>query len=612
MESISDLLSPFDELEIICEKHGIPCLGLCSNTSCNSQVKLFCMKCIKSGETCITKEKHELITVSEILLRFFKSEDKYESTEIKEFLKMNKIINNYDKKEINNILFEFKNLKEEKHIKQLEKYFHELINFFIEKFKLKNNIKLEKIKNRSKSYNKKYEKDINILLKIKLPEINEKNIDSNKKIKEIIKKGYKLSTPRNFVNSVKLLNNISKVTQIANRLNKKIYINKVYSNMSNINDKRKKLENKIDKILNDLENKFEKKMENIEKLIILPKDNKSIYISKNISFLNFSSDPKNLKYKGDICINAHKHNSINKVFCAFKSFSNETFIVWGTNMYFIEFFDLDKNEIVKTIKNAHINVIYSCRHYPDKKNKIDYLITSSHDRNVKIWDISDFSCKLTIYGSHMSNHIYSVSILFEENKNMNYVITSCPNDFMKIYDFSGKLLQKFGQMDENTYFLDTYYDNKTKKYFILNGNSTDVKSYNFKDGEIYQIYKGLPLSWHMSVIIHEKNEQQILIESDGNGYIRMWEFHTANLIKCIFTNSFVNLRGVCLWNERYLFAGGSDHQIKLFDLIDSKCILSYKEHTSAVCTLDKSKSKIYGECLLSQGTDGKIKIWISN
>ena len=59
-------------------------------------------------------------------------------------------------------------------------------------------------------------------------------------------------------------------------------------------------------------------------------------------------------------------------------------------MFFIEIFDLDKNEIVKAIKNAHINVIYSCRHYPDKKNKIDYLITSSYDRNVKIWDIVIF------------------------------------------------------------------------------------------------------------------------------------------------------------------------------------------------------------------------------
>ena len=116
----------------------------------------------------------------------------------------------------------------------------------------------------------------------------------------------------------------------------------------------------------------------------------------------------------------------------------------------------------------------------------------------------------------------------------------------------------------------------------------------------------------MSAIVYESNEQQILIESDGNGYIRMWDFHKANLIKSFFTNYLVNLRGICLWNEKYLFAGASDHQIKLFDLINGKYVKFYKEHISSVCTLDKIKSSKFGECLVSQGLDGKIKIWSAN
>ena len=611
MESPNELLSQFDNLEILCENHGIPCLGLCSNTSCNSQVKLLCMKCIKSGNTCITKENHELITISEILFRFFKSEEKLLSTEIKEFLKLNKIFNNFDKKDLNNILSDYKNLKENKNIKQIETIIYDLVNYFTEIFKLKNDRKLEKLKRRSKSNEKKYEKDMNILLSMKLPDINEKNIDKKKNFKEIIKKGYQLTSPKNFFNSVKLLNDFHKFTKISNKLNNQIYANKVCSNISNLNDNRKKLEKKIDSLLNELETKLEIKMEKIEKSIIPSKDNKFDYTSKIISCSNFSSNPQNLKYKGDLCINAHKYNSIDKVFCAFNSFSNESLVAWGTTMFFIELFDLDKNEIFKTIKNAHINIIYSCRHFPDKKKKIDYIITSSYDRNVKLWDIKDCSCNLTIFNPHISNHIYSVSILFEEEKNKNYIITSCTHDFMKIYDFSGKLKQTFGQMDINTYFIDTYYDDKKKKYYILNANSSDVKSYNFNNGEIYKIYKGFPQSWHMSVIIHEIKEKQILIASDGNGYIRMWGFHSANLIKSIFTNSFINLRGICLWNEKYLFAGASDHQIKLFDLIEGKYIFFYKEHTKNVCTLDKIKSKRYGECLLSQGLDGKIKIWSS-
>ena len=319
-----------------------------------------------------------------------------------------------------------------------------------------------------------------------------------------------------------------------------------------------------------------------------------------------------LIFKGDICNTAHKMNSINKVFCAFKTFSNESYIVWGTPFFNIEFFDLEKNTIVYTIKNAHLNIIYSCRHYPDTKNKIDYLITSSFDRNVKVWNIKDFSNKTIINNAHQSNYIYSVSILCEENENKNYIITSCINDFIKVWDFFFFFLEKMGQMDENIYFVDTFYDTKNKKYYILSGNYSDVKSYDFKSGELYKRYKGMPQSWHMSALVYENKEQQILIESDGNGYIRMWEFHKANLIKSIFTSYLVNLRGICLWNDRYLFAGANDHQIKLFDLIEGKFIKCYKEHISSVCTLEKIKSKKYGECLLSQGLDGKIKIWSIN
>ena len=610
MDLLNDYLSPLDNLEFICEEHGIPCEGLCSNSFCNNKTKLLCMKCIKSGNTCITKKKHELVTLSEFMLRFFKSENK-SKLEIQDILKMNSIINEYDKNELNNVKSEFKSIKEEKNIKIIENKLIEMINYFIEAFKSKNKLKLEKLKERSKSH-KKYEKDINNLLNIRMPEIDQKIIDNDKKLKEVIKKGCSLSTPKNFVNSVKLLNNKNKFTEISIRLNKKIYASNVYSNISTMNDNRKKLENKINTILDDLEKKFDKKMELIQNSIIIPQNDKILYSSYNSSILKFSSNPYNLKYKGDICNTAHKSNSIDKVFCAFKSYSNESFIVWGTTIYSIEFFDLEKNKIINTIKNAHINTIYSCRHYQDKKNKLDYLITSSYDRNVKVWNVKDFTSKVIIYNAHTSNYIYSACILFEENENKNYIITSCPSDFMKIWDFSAKLVEKIGHMDENTYFVDTYYDSKNKKYYILNGNYADVKSYDFKSGEVYKRYKGTPQSWHMSAIVYESNEQQILIESDGNGYIRMWDFHKANLIKSFFTNYLVNLRGICLWNEKYLFAGASDHQIKLFDLINGKYVKFYKEHISSVCTLDKIKSSKFGECLVSQGLDGKIKIWSAN
>ena len=181
---------------------------------------------------------------------------------------------------------------------------------------------------------------------------------------------------------------------------------------------------------------------------------------------------------------------------------------------------------------------------------------------------------------------------------------------MKIWDFSGKYIRNLGQNDESTYFIDIYFDNKDKKNYILNANSVDVKSYTFKNGELYHKYKGTPQTWHMSAVVNETKNRQILIESDGNGYIRMWDFHTAILIKSITSSPTLNLRGICLWNDDYLFAAGNDYQVKLYDLTQGKFVKSFKGHTSTVCSIEKVVHPKYGECLISQGLDGKLKMWI--
>ena len=606
MESLSELLSPFDDLEILCEEHGIPCIGLCSDNNCKEKTRFLCMRCVKSGNTCITEKKHELITLAEMLYRFFIKEEN-NSIYLLNIQTMNRIISEYKKGELNNVLNEFGKVKIESSLKinEAQTQFLNLINNLIDSFKAKNKEKLDELKNISKK-NEENEKDIQFLLNIKIPEFDKKNMDNNQKLLDFMNNGYKLSSPKNFINSVKLLNDSKKFLQTSIKLNKKLYAN----NVTSLNDeKKKKLENKLDSILDELEKEFDKKMEQIENEIIIPKDTESIYASRN-RILKFKKDPKGMSYKEDICSSAHKTNSIDRVFCAFKSFSGQQLIVWGTPQHTIEFFDLGKNKITTTIAKAHNQTIFSCRHYADLKNRIDYVITSSYDRTVKIWDLKTYSYLLNIQNAHSGYYIYSVSILCDEKNESNYIITSAPNDYMKVWDFTGNCLRTFGQNDESTYFIDSYYDTKGKEYYILNANSSDVKSYTFKDGKLYHKYKGIPQTWHMSAVVNETIEQNILIESDGNGYIRMWDFHSANLIKSIPSSPTLNLRGICLWNDEYLFAAGNDYQVKLFDLNNGKFIKSFKAHTSTVCSLEKIVHPKYGECLVSQGLDGKLKLWV--
>ena len=605
MELLNNLLSTFEDLEFICEEHGIPCIGLCSNYNCKERTRFLCKKCIKSGETCITKEKHEPITITEMLYRFFKEDKK--SLELEEIKTMNQIIKEYDKSELNNISTQFKSVKNSNIInfENLRNKLLEMMNYLIDIFKEKNKEEFENLKEMSN--NNEDENDIKLFLDLKIPDVDKSSLDYNQKMVDFLNNIHKYSSPKNFINNVKFLNNSDKLSEVSNKMKKKI---KAY-NTININDEKKSiLEKKIDLILEDLEEKFDLKMQQIENEIILQKDTESIYTPRKL-ISKFVNDPNKLIYKEDICSTAHKANSLDKVFCTFKSLSGESLVVWGTPQYSIEFYDLDKDKIIKTIFNAHNQIIFSCRHTSNFKNNIDYIITSSYDKTIKIWDLRTFQQISIINSLSTDNYIYSVQILCDQKEGGNYVITSGQNDSIRLFDFKGSFLGNFC-VNENIYFIDTYYDSKEEIYYIISANSSDVRSYVFKTKDLYKKYEGSPKTWHMSAIVNEVKDKQILIESDGNGYIRMWDFHNGNIIKKISSNVPLSLRGICLWNDNYLLAAGSDYQVKLIDLDQGKFIKSFEGHTNTVCSIEKIIHPKYGECLISQGLDGKLKLWILN
>ena len=219
MESLSELLSPFDDFDILCEEHGLTCIGLCANYMCKDKTKFLCMKCIKSGETCISKEKHELVTLSELLYRFFIKEQS-KSIDFLDIQNMNQVIKGYDKVEINNIISQSKTIKEDntEKMNQIQKSFSNLINYLSDNFKDKNNGYLNKLKTISKQ-NLANDKNIKLLLNAKMPEIDKKNLDNNQKLIDFMNKGYKLSSPQNFINSVKFLNDTNKCPEVLNKLN---------------------------------------------------------------------------------------------------------------------------------------------------------------------------------------------------------------------------------------------------------------------------------------------------------------------------------------------------------------------------------------------------------
>ena len=112
-----------------------------------------------------------------------------------------------------------------------------------------------------------------------------------------------------------------------------------------------------------------------------------------------NNNPKNIRFLKNI---------INKAFSRFlnvdyiynniiiiESIYNILYLIYS-NITSLYFYNLKDNVIMCKINKAHYEDIVIFRHYPDKINKKDYLLTLAVKDSIKLWDINKFECLLTL------------------------------------------------------------------------------------------------------------------------------------------------------------------------------------------------------------------------
>ena len=391
--------------------------------------------------------------------------------------------------------------------------------------------------------------------------------------------------------------------------------NKIENKKENIieNKKENKIENKKENIIeNKKENIIENKRENkIEDKIENKKEKNLNLLIPNFSYIQFL---KNIttdsfcKYWND------------NTFVTFKSLDDIFYIIYTNKFQSIISLDLFNNKKINEIKNAHNQSISNFQHFSDEVNNRDLIISLSHDdNNLKLWNINNLECLIDI---KINEKGLSNAACFLNYDNNYYIITSNNNNVsdsifekkaesIKIFDFNGNKIKELDNSNYHTFFIDTYYDKKLSKIFIITGNDGFSQSYDYKENKIYYKYceDKSEINYHMSIIIDNKEERVKMIESSCKGIIRIWDFHSAQLLNRIIVNN-EWLYSICLWKKDYLFVGCKDSSIKLIELNKRKIIKNLYGHKNKVLTLKIIMHTEYGECLISQdGDDSEIKLW---
>ena len=453
----------------------------------------------------------------------------------------------------------------------------------------------EKIK-KLEDENKNLKKENNELKeKLSLLSLNEEKLKKSEKEKENLK-----------IELQKLKNSLNKNNTIENKQNKKS-LNAVDSTLR---------QHSLDSIINIYQTNTNKnKKEEIKK-----KDNKNInkneiIENENQNKINFESkSPINLKVHKTITQSSYIPYTLDNSFTAFLSLNNELLLVYPTKNKSIECFDLIKNKFHKTILNAHNGLILTIRHYCPKNINKDIILTGANDFCVKVWDVETWSCICNINKIYPKGNMYSVCVLFDEFQKESFIFTSSDSDYIKIWDFHGKFIKNINKTNNNeNYFIDTYYDNKEYKYYLISGEMKCVKSYELNTHQLYRTYSdGNSYSEHVSAFIYKQGGIVKLVESEFYGSIRIWNFHNGYLIKKIDICRRIPLVSMCLWNENYLLVSSTDNTIKLVDFKNYELIKSFSGHNNEVGTIKKIIHPTFGECLLSQGlANEQIKLWVN-
>ena len=239
---------------------------------------------------------------------------------------------------------------------------------------------------------------------------------------------------------------------------------------------------------------------------------------------------------------------------------------------------------------------------------------SKQDNNIRIWDVKYWECIVNI--NQVNNNGYLLSACFLYENNQIYIVTSNCNfetisEPIKLFDFNDNKIKEINDSNEETYFINTYYDNILSINYIITGNKNYVKSYDINKNELYHKYYDKENGGHGSIIINYNEDIIKLIDSCDDGYIRIWNFHSGMLLNKIKVSS-KRLYGICLWNNNYLFVGCSDKTIKLIELHNELIIKSLTGHNDIVLTIKKINLPQYGESLISQGAcDDQIKLWVN-
>lgn len=296
--------------------------------------------------------------------------------------------------------------------------------------------------------------------------------------------------------------------------------------------------------------------------------------------------------------------------------NNQYILTPDINSYHLYIINIIDDSLLSILK-CHENTLSNFGYFENKENNKNQAYIISYDISgvIVVWDVNNnFSIKHKIETNQIT--IYNCIILFNINKiNNNYIISSnsCDveeeNQYSKIYNLeNGKFIKNIFETNLNrTYFLIYWKNLYNNKNYIIELCFEKISIIEMFSNKKYHDFFSAEEAF-TSGFIKEDN----LFTSSMFDVIKIWNLKNLYLSKKIYCGNGYNLQSMLKWNDNYVIIS-DNNQYKAFKIVDIKnCkIISYigGKHNAPIICIKRIKSSLYGDCLLTSATDGKIILW---
>ena len=143
----------------------------------------------------------------------------------------------------------------------------------------------------------------------------------------------------------------------------------------------------------------------------------------------------------------------------------------------------------KEISVAHISQIFCCRHYPDNKAKVDFILTTSNDCSIKVWNVNLFTNEAFIRNGKILKDI-CIALDCETNNFNPSKVEELLHEYKKGNKWKGRIIYSF----ISNYIFDLYYGDNDEDFGRISTNSRSFLDYVFnkcKNNEYGEDYENI-------------------------------------------------------------------------------------------------------------------------